>query len=71
MQCALMYSKEPTSWVPRLKKEISQMTMTKAVYLHQGCQRVEVDISPTHLGENYKNHNVDIDINTLPGLSQQ
>ena len=47
------------------------MTMTKAVYLHQGCQRVEVDISPTHWGENYKNHNVDVDFNPRPGLSQQ
>ena len=47
------------------------MTLTKAVYLHQGCQRVEVDISPTHCGENYKNHNVDIDFDPLPSLSQQ
>ena len=71
MQCALLHSWESTSWVPRLKEEISQMTMMKAVYLHQGCQQVEGVISPTHWGENYKNHNVDIDYNPLPGLSQQ
>ena len=47
------------------------MTMTKALYLNHGCQRVEVVMSPTDWGENYKNHNVDTDINPLPGLSQQ